>query len=471
MSTTPFDRLNAIGGPVARLRRRFKRGTKTAFIFSGGGNLGAVQVGMLRALTEAGIEPDLIVGCSVGAINGAGFAAEPNINGVERLDRLWRRIADGDPDLMPSRFIPVIAQMARKGESLHDRARLTELLDDELPTKTFAGLKVPFACVATDVETATEYWFEHSRLVPALLASAALPAVYPAFEHRGRSFIDGGVLNEIHAAQAVAMGANELYILHVGHLERRDHEVLRPFDSAVRAYWTARRFRLEEDLRRIPANCIVHRLPAGSNPRLRFDDFSQGPELADLAYDATSEYLKTGHWPEPVSGPVSDPRDDQLDDTEDDHQRSLDDEPDEAHWPDSNGDRRHRRSGRGRSKQAPETPVETAVDPGSETTGPVIGDDDRDISDGENDKDDDRDNNNSDKSRLTENGSVDGEDVVDGDSVGDGAFDTDGAETQPASSGRDQAGDRFARAFSRWGSTSLGRAERPPGWDEGHDET
>lgn len=263
---------------------------------------------MLRALDEAGVRPDLIVGCSVGAINGAGYAADPTAVGVDRLERLWRRMADGDPDLMPSpRLMPVVAQLARRGPSLHNRDRLTDLLEEELPTKTFSGLAVPFACVATEVETATEHWFEHGRLVPALLASAALPAVYPALEYRGRSYIDGGVLHEINTAKALAMGATELYILHVGHLENRSFDIQRPFDGAVQAYWTARRWRMEEDLRQVPAHCTVHRLPAGSTPRLRFDDFSQAAELSDLAYDATSEYLLTGRAPEPVSGPISEP--------------------------------------------------------------------------------------------------------------------------------------------------------------------
>ena len=289
----------------AGLRRLGPR--RVAFVLSGGGNLGAVQVGMLRALTEAGVRPDLVVGCSVGAINGAGYAADPTLTGVDRLDRLWRRIAEGDPDLMPSRLIPVVAQLARKGESLHDRQRLADLLDDELPTKTFAGLAVPFACVATDVDAAAEHWFEHGRLVPALLASAALPAVYPAFEYRGRTFIDGGVLNEVHTARAVAMGATELYVLHVGHLNDRRYDIQRPFDGAVRAYWTARRYRLDADLAGVPPHCTVHVLPAGSSPRLRFDDFGQAGELADLAYDATAEYLRTGRAPAPVSGPISVP--------------------------------------------------------------------------------------------------------------------------------------------------------------------
>lgn len=292
--------------------RRRLGGTTTAFVLSGGGNLGPVQVGMLRALAEAGVEPDLIVGCSVGAINGAGFAADPTDAGVDRLDRIWRRIATGDPDLMPSRLIPVVAQMARKGEAMHDQSRLADLLDDELPTKTFSGLQIPFSCVATDLETATEHWFSSGRLVPALLASAALPAVYPAFEHRGRTFIDGGVLNEIHTAQALALGATELYVLHVGHLEERPLDVQRPFDSAMRAYWTARRFRLAENLRQVPDHCVVHRLPAGSNPRLRFDDFSQAAELAELAYDASSQFLATGEAPTPVSGPVSTPAPDDV---------------------------------------------------------------------------------------------------------------------------------------------------------------
>ncbi|MEM7271636.1 MAG: patatin-like phospholipase family protein [Actinomycetota bacterium] len=321
MASSP-ERISPVASALATVRRRLPGRRKIAFVFSGGGNLGAVQVGMLRALAETGVRPDVIVGCSVGAINGAGFAAEPNLDGVERLDRIWRRIAAGEPDLMPSRLIPIVAQLARKGQSLHDPQTLADLLDEELVAKTFDGLAIPFQCVATDLESATEHWFDRGRLVPALLASAALPAVYPAFRHGDRTFIDGGVLNEVHAARAVALGATELYVLHVGHLEGRTLETQRPFDGLARAYWTARRFRMEEDLGSIPGHCVVHRLPAGSKPRLRFDDFSQAGELADLAYQATAQYLRTGHSPSPVAGPVSEPEPD------------FEDEQDEQDGPD-----------------------------------------------------------------------------------------------------------------------------------------
>lgn len=315
---------------MASMIRRFDQVAKrlgmrrrTAFVLSGGGNLGAVQVGMLRALAEAGVVPDLIVGCSVGAINGAGFAAEPSLLGVERLDRIWGRLSDGDPELMPSsRFMHAAAQMARKGEAIHDPDRLARLLEEELAADTFDQLTVPFTCVATELETADEYWFDTGRLIPALLASAALPAVYPARSYIGRTFIDGGVLREIHIEKAVELGATDIYVLHVGHLDERNSAVQRPFDAAVRAYWIARRFRMSEDLRRLPDWCTLHLLPAGSNPRMRFDDFSHGRELGRLAYRASREYLRTGHSPAPIDGPVSvdvdEPDDSATQDTGDD---------------------------------------------------------------------------------------------------------------------------------------------------------
>jgi NTE family protein len=168
--------------------------------------------------------------------------------------------------------------------------------------------------VATDIDLAAEIWFDSGRLAPALLASAALPAVYPARRYAGRTLIDGGVLREVHTEKAVEMGATDIYLLHVGHLQGRGMEVQRPFDGAMRAYWIARRYRLAEDLRQVPEHCTIHSLPAGSSPVLRFDDFTRGRELAELAYEASISYLRTGMSPRPVPGPMSSP--DQLDEKE-----------------------------------------------------------------------------------------------------------------------------------------------------------
>ncbi len=122
------------------------------------------------------------------------------------------------------------------------------------------------------------------------------------------------MLREIHVHRAIELGATEIYLLHVGHLEERRVEIQRPFDGAMRAYWLARRHRLSEDLHRIPPSCVVHRMPAGSSPVLRFDDFSRGRELTELAYESCRAYLATGTAPQPKAGPRSEVLEEDADD-------------------------------------------------------------------------------------------------------------------------------------------------------------
>ncbi len=265
----------------------------TAFVLSGGGNLGAVQVGMLRALVERDVVPDLVVGCSVGAVNGAAFAAEPGIRGVHRLERIWSRLADGEPDIMPNRgLLPMAVQLARKGPSIHSQDALHQLLTDELVATEFENLAVPFACVACNLDTAGEHWFDSGELIPRLMASAALPGIYPPVELDGVRFFDGGVVNEVPLGRAVELGATTIYLLHVGHLDDRAmDQANRPFDVLAHAYWTLRANRLDDELARLPDHITLHDLDAGPIPKLRFDDFSLGRELIDAAYESTSSQL------------------------------------------------------------------------------------------------------------------------------------------------------------------------------------
>ncbi len=288
--STIRERLDELGDKARPEQQNF-----TAFVLSGGGNLGAVQVGMLRALVERGIEPDLVVGCSVGAINGAAFAAEPNIRGVHRLERIWARIADGDPDIMPNRgFLPMAVQMARKGTSIHTQDALEQLLHDELVASTFDELALPFACVAANVDTAGEVWFDSGELVPRLLASAALPGVFPPVTLDDVRYFDGGIVNEVPLRRAVELGATTIYLLHVGHLDDRAmDDAHRPFDVLAHAYWSMRANRLDDELEQLPDHITLIDLDAGEVPQLRFDDYSQGRELADTAYQAVSTQLDT----------------------------------------------------------------------------------------------------------------------------------------------------------------------------------
>jgi NTE family protein len=259
------------------------------FVLSGGGNLGALQIGMMRALLEHDIRPDLVVGCSVGAINGAGLAEDPTLGGALRLERLWRAL-DGK-ELMPAGWLPNTVAIARRGEAIHENHGLRRHLEQSLTARTFEELAVPFQCVATDVVGVREVWFRSGPLIEPVLASAALPAVYPAVEIDGVRYLDGGIVDDVPMSRAVELGARTLYVLQVGLFSRPRPEPKRPLDVAVQAYWIARHHRFKRELAAMPPDIELHLLPTGQTPSMRYNDFTRTSELISLAYEASSAYL------------------------------------------------------------------------------------------------------------------------------------------------------------------------------------
>jgi NTE family protein len=268
------------------------------FVLSGGGNLGALQIGMMRALLEHDVRPDLIVGCSVGAINGAGLAEDPTLAGALRLERLWRAL-DGK-ELMPAGWLPNTVAIARRGEAIHENQGLRRHLEQSLTARTFEELAVPFQCVATDLVGVREVWFRSGPLIEPILASAALPAVYPAVEIDGVRYLDGGVVDDVPMSRAVELGARTLYVLQVGLFSRPRPEPKRPLDVAVQAYWIARHHRFKRELAAMPPGIDVHLLPTGQTPYMRYNDFTRTSELISLAYEASSAYLAGREFPAEV---------------------------------------------------------------------------------------------------------------------------------------------------------------------------
>lgn len=181
------------------------------FVLGGGGSLGAVQVGMLRALADRDIIADLVVGTSVGALNGAIVALEPAA-AATRLAKVWatmtrRQVFPGGP-LSQARTL-------RTGRThLFPNTGLRAVIDAHLPPDaTFADLAVPFGAVTMDVATATPYVLDKGPLTPALLASAAIPGIFPAVTIDGHQLYDGGVVANVPLIQAQAMGARSLVVL------------------------------------------------------------------------------------------------------------------------------------------------------------------------------------------------------------------------------------------------------------------
>jgi NTE family protein len=267
-----------------------RRRGKVAFVLSGGGNLGAIQVGMLRALVEREVVPDVVLGCSVGALNGAGFAMEPNAIGVERLVQHWSNTTSYE--LMPSSRIPSALQLLRKGVSLHGNEGLRKGVERLLGRgRQFDELQLPFQCVATQTDQAVERWFDEGDLVTAILASAALPAVYPPVVIDGQRYVDGGVVDNVPIARAVELGCRLIYVLHVGPHGRPDAEIRRPLDGALLAYWIARNSRFARDLASLPPRVEAVVLPPGQRPDLRYDDFGQTEELVRQGYENSARFL------------------------------------------------------------------------------------------------------------------------------------------------------------------------------------
>jgi NTE family protein len=187
---------------------------KTAFVLAGGGSLGAVQVGMLKALTRAGIEPDLVVGASVGAINGVYFAAQPDDAGVKRLENIWRRMNRGD--VFPLSPLHSLLAILGRRDHLITSSPLRSLVESELPCEKLEEARIPCYVVATDVLDGTEVAIATGSITSALLASAAIPAVFPHVTLDGRHLMDGAIANNTPISTALKLGASRVIVLPTG---------------------------------------------------------------------------------------------------------------------------------------------------------------------------------------------------------------------------------------------------------------
>ncbi len=190
-----------------------------AFVLAGGGALAASQVGMLRALTEEGIKPDLVVGCSAGAINAYCFAKHPTTAGLDRLQRLWSDMRR--QDVFPLRVGSVLAGLSGRSNGLVSADRLRTYLMSHIGPADLADTRIPVHVVTTDFAAGQPVVMSSGPVVDALLASTALPGVFAPVEIGGRLFVDGGITADTPIRQAEQAGATVTYVLPAVGPERR----------------------------------------------------------------------------------------------------------------------------------------------------------------------------------------------------------------------------------------------------------
>lgn len=261
----------------------------TAFVLGGAGNMGAVQLGMLRALLERGLVPDLVVGCSVGALNGAAVASEPSLETLARLEALWLDVSRHD--VWPSRAATSLVQLLRRRPAINGNEGLRRVIERFLPGATFADLRLPFACVAASLDSGCERWFTEGALAEAILASSALPALLPPVEVDGELFIDGATVNVVPLRKALEMGATRLFVLQLKDLDAVPRRPRRPLDVLLRAFAISRNGRFVQELATLPPGVEVHVLPTVPWRRFRYDGFSRTHELMERSHTAAAAYL------------------------------------------------------------------------------------------------------------------------------------------------------------------------------------
>lgn len=258
-----------------------------AFVMPGGGALGGYQVGVLKALTEAGVTPDLLVGVSAGAVNAAMFAWNPGVDGVAHIESVWRSIRRRD--LM--RFHPARMVLALVGrfpsflDNQHGRRWLERHLGDRLIEQAPTRLVL----VGTDLRTGEAVGLHRGDVVSAVLASSAFPGVYPPVEIDGQTLVDGGVVADIPLDLVASLGVQSALVLQLPPLAH-DAAPHRAIDILFRASTLGVEAHGRTVMRRPPHGLGVVEIPAPPSPVTTFS-VDRAATVIDAGYRAAREWL------------------------------------------------------------------------------------------------------------------------------------------------------------------------------------
>lgn len=319
-------RPQALETPVRQPRWR----DYTAFVLSGGGARGALQVGALRALLEHGERPDLIIGTSVGAWNGAWLAMGPTLERIATMARVWASVHPAQVLLGRERVASGAARQATRGAlalaaarnvtrdspSLYGDVGLRQLLSRYYSGTTFETLAVPLYVIATNLTGGDRTVFAGGAIGPALLASSAIPGIFPPVRIGDAVYVDGGAVENCGLELALSLGARRIFALDVGYDasptamqtwsgagaagdERPQARIRRLRMTAPHALASVldrttqvmSRYQLDHDLARLPPGIEAHVIRPSTPQGGGALDFDAAPEWIEHGYAFTRTYL------------------------------------------------------------------------------------------------------------------------------------------------------------------------------------
>jgi len=265
----------------------------TAFVLSGGGSLGAVQVGMLRALAERHIAPDLLVGTSAGALNAVFVAAHgTSPASLDLLAATW--VALRRDDVFPLRAPRMVLALAGARDALCADSGLERLVRRHVGFARLEDAPIPVHIVTTDLLTGEEVLLSEGDPVSAVLASSAIPAVLPPVRRDGRTLVDGGLADNAAISQAVALGADRVYVLPTGYACALPTPPTRPLAVAVQALSLLVQRRLVSDVALYADRVDLVVLPPLCPLRIAATDFRHAAELCRRAHASSAGWLDSG---------------------------------------------------------------------------------------------------------------------------------------------------------------------------------
>ncbi len=252
---------------------------RTAFVLAGGGSRGAVQVGMLEALIRRGIRADRVFGASVGAINGAAYAGDPTLEGSARMAAIWRDVKG--TDIFPRGTFDGPWAFLQKRPAVHANTGLRAIIEAGIDYENLEEATIPLEVVTTSLTDGRERWITHGPAVEAILASSAIPSIFPPVTIDGDVLVDGGVVDNVPISRALAAGCDRIYVLLCGPLHYHPPPPKRPAEAALTAFFVAVHARFVRELAALPLGVEVIVFSGGGEPSGQYRDFSMTAQLIE----------------------------------------------------------------------------------------------------------------------------------------------------------------------------------------------